>query len=71
MKSLSIASLTLLLALTGCSSSPSIEQEMELKLKVIEYESCLRIEEEYWKDKFDDPQRVAQTALGNCASKRP
>ena len=37
MKSLSIASLALVLALSGCSSSPSIEEQT----KLIEYEKCL------------------------------
>lgn len=37
MKSLPIASLALVLALSGCSSSPSIEEQT----KLIEYEKCL------------------------------
>ena len=37
MKSLSFASLALVLALSGCSSSPSIEEQT----KLIEYEKCL------------------------------
>ncbi len=37
MKFLSIASLALVLALSGCSSSPSIEEQT----KLIEYENCL------------------------------
>ena len=37
MKSLSIASLALVLALSGCSSSPSVEDQT----KLIEYEKCL------------------------------
>ena len=37
MKSLSIASLALVLALSGCSSSPSVEHQT----KLIEYEKCL------------------------------
>ena len=39
MKSLSIASLTLILALTGCSSAPSIEEQT----KLVEYENCLTL----------------------------
>jgi hypothetical protein len=37
MKSLSFASLALVLALSGCSSSPSIEEQT----KLIEYEKCM------------------------------
>jgi hypothetical protein len=44
MKSLSIASLALVLALSGCSSSPSIEEQT----KLVEYEKCLETELEKW-----------------------
>jgi protein involved in sex pheromone biosynthesis len=80
MKSLPIASLALVLALSGCSSSPSIEeeteseqQEIELKVKLIEYELCLRTQEEYWKNlnEYLNPQTVEGLALENCANKRP
>ena len=37
MKSLPIVSLALVLALSGCSSSPSIEEQT----KLVEYEKCL------------------------------
>ena len=40
MKSLSIATLALVLALSGCSSSPSIEEQT----KLVEYEKCLEQE---------------------------
>ena len=40
MKSLSIATLALVLALSGCSSSPSIEEQT----KLVEYEKCLEWE---------------------------
>lgn len=40
MKSLFIATLALVLALSGCSSSPSIEEQT----KLIEYEKCLEWE---------------------------
>jgi len=39
MKSLPIASLALVLALSGCASSPSIEEQT----KLIEYEKCLEL----------------------------
>ena len=40
MKSLPIALLALVLALSGCSSSPSVEEQT----KLIEYEACLEDE---------------------------
>lgn len=40
MKSLPIAALALVLALSGCSSSPSIEEQT----KLVEYEKCLEYE---------------------------
>ena len=39
MKSLPIASLALVLALSGCASSPSVEEQT----KLIEYEKCLEL----------------------------
>ena len=43
MKSPSIASLALVLALSGCSSSPSIEEKpSEQETKLVEYEQCLQ-----------------------------
>ena len=80
MKSLSIVSLALVLALSGCSSSPSIEEEtgseekeIELKVKLIEYELCLRTQEEYWTNlnKYLNAQTVEGLALEICAKKRP
>ena len=46
MKSLSIAALALVLALSGCSSSPSIEEQT----KLVQYQKCL---EEYSKRQSD------------------
>ena len=79
MNSLPIASLALVLALSGCASSPSIEeeteseqQEIELKVKLIEYELCLRTQQEYWKNlRRFDIQTVERLAIKNCANKRP
>ena len=48
MKSLSIASLALVLALSGCSSAPSIEQ--------INYEKCLEFEIARW-EAYQDTYR--------------
>ena len=44
MKYLSIASLTLVFALSGCSSSTSIEEQT----KLVEYEKCLETELRKW-----------------------
>jgi hypothetical protein len=43
MKSLPIASLALILALSGCASSPTIEEKpSEAETKLVEYEQCLQ-----------------------------
>ena len=45
MKSLPIAALALVLALSGCSSSPSIEEQEKIiqnQVKLIEYEFCVK-----------------------------
>ena len=43
MKSLSMVSLVLVLALSGCSNSPSIEEKpTEEEIKLVEYEQCLQ-----------------------------
>ena len=79
MKSQSIASLALVLALSGCSSSPSIEEEtdseekIESQVKLLEYELCLRTQEEYWTNQLQEatPQLIEGLALQNCEDKRP
>ena len=70
MKSLSIASLALVLALSGCSSSPSIEEQT----KLIEYERCLEhrenvrlavgeILDEQWKNSQSDEALVKRLTI--------
>ena len=44
MKSPSIASLALVLALSGCSSSPSVEEQT----KLVEYEKCLELYNDFY-----------------------
>ena len=44
MKSLSMASLALVLALSGCSSSPSVEEQT----KLVEYEKCLELYNDFY-----------------------
>lgn len=72
MKSLTFVSLALVIALSGCSGSPS-EEESESKTKLIEYELCLEIQKEYWKNLNENfvPDLVEKLALEKCAEKRP
>ena len=70
MKFLSIASLALVFALSGCSSSPSIEEETESKVKLIEYELCLEAQKEFWKS-LVDPLAIEKVVLKACEDKRP
>jgi hypothetical protein len=65
-----IASLALVLALSGCSSSPSID-ELESRVKLLEYENCLEVQREYWRNKTNDPSKIEEYSLGNCSSIRP
>ena len=71
MKSVPIASLALVLALSACSSSPSIEEETESKVKLIEYELCLQTQKEYWKNFGDDAPTIERLTLKACEDKRP
>ncbi len=70
MKSLPIASLALVLALSGCASSPSIEEQT----KLIEYERCLEhrenvrlavgeILDEQWKNSQSDEALVKRLTI--------
>lgn len=70
---LSLSSLALVLALTGCSNSPSVEQETESEVKLIEYELCLRTQEEFLKDNNAGVKGSAleSLVLRLCADKRP
>jgi hypothetical protein len=72
MKFLSFALLPLVLALSGCTGS-STEGDSEAKTKLIEYELCLEIQKEYWKNLNENfvPQSVEELALESCADKRP
>ena len=60
------------LVLSGCAGS-STEGETESKTKLIEYELCLEIQKEYWKNLNENfvPQSVEELALKSCAEKRP
>jgi len=59
-KSLPIALLALVLALSGCSSSPSIEEQdtaIEEQIKLLEYEKCLDLAREKWVALFRNMNR--------------
>ena len=74
MNSLPIASLALILALSGCSSSPSIEEELdelESRVKLIEYQNCLEVQRAYWQSRTTDGDKIEEYSLNNCSSKRP
>ena len=70
MKSFPIVLLTLVLVLSGCSSSPSIEEQT----KLIEYEKCLehrenirlavgKILDEQWKNSQSEKQLVERLTI--------
>ena len=62
MKALHIASLALVLALSGCSSSPTVEEQgsaIEEQIKLLEYEKCLDLEREKWIAVFRNMNRDA------------
>jgi hypothetical protein len=71
-KSLAFVFLPLAVALSGCTST-STEGDDESKTKLIEYELCLEIQKEYWKNLNENfvPQVVEELALESCADKRP
>ena len=71
-KFLPFSALAIVLALSGCTGS-STEGETESKTKLIEYELCLEIQKEYWKNLNENfvPQVVEELALESCADKRP
>ena len=68
MNSLPIVSLALVLALSGCSSSPSID-ELESRVKQLEYENCLDRRIEFWEKKTTEG--IYENALKDCADLRP
>ena len=64
----------LALALSGCSSSPSIEEELdelESRVKLIEYQNCLEVQRAYWQSRTTDGDKIEEYSLNNCSSKRP
>jgi len=76
MKSLPFASLALVLALSGCSSSPSIEEQT----KLVEYEKCLsfaemiQAEDLAWQVKQGNIREDGvsiETSIKDCEKYRP
>ena len=67
MKSLSIASLALVLALSGCSSSPSIEEQT----KLVEYQVCLESYERLtnWSLELEQMNTMAGSTYGGTNQK--
>ena len=68
MKSLPIVSLALVLALSGCSSSTSID-ELESRVKQLEYENCLDRRIDFWESQTTEG--IYENALKDCADLRP
>jgi outer membrane murein-binding lipoprotein Lpp len=68
MKSLPIASLALVLALSGCASSSSLD-ELESRVKLLEYQVCLEKRLDYWESVTTDG--IGEKALKDCADLYP
>ena len=68
MKSLSIAALALALALSGCASSSSLD-ELESRVKELEYQVCLEERLRFWESMTTDG--IGEKALKDCADLYP
>ena len=68
MKSLPIASLALVLALSGCASSSSLD-ELESRVKLLEYQVCLEKRLDYRESVTTDG--IGEKALKDCADLYP
>ena len=68
MKSLPIASLALILALSGCASSSSLD-ELESRVKLLEYQVCLERRLDFWESMTTDG--IGERALKDCADLLP
>jgi outer membrane murein-binding lipoprotein Lpp len=66
--SLSIVSLALVCAISGCSSSPSIDK-LESRVKQLEYENCLDERIDFWKSQTTEG--IYEKAQKDCADLRP
>ena len=63
MKYLSIASLALVLTLSGCSSSPSIEEQT----KLIEYQKCLELYNDFYLLQLEKNPYASDTSMEQIA----
>ena len=68
MKVLPIASLALVLALSGCASSSSLD-ELESRVKELEYQVCLEERLRFWESMTTDG--IGEKALKDCADLYP
>ena len=68
MKSLPIAALALVLALSGCASSSSLD-ELESRVKELEYQVCLEERLRFWESMTTDG--IGEKALKDCADLYP
>lgn len=68
MKTLPFASLALVLAFSGCSSSTSTD-ELESRVKELEYENCLERRKDYWES--ITTEGIYENALKDCSDLRP
>lgn len=68
MKSLSLASLALAFALSGCASSSSLD-ELESRVKELEYQVCLEERLRFWESMTTEG--IGEKALKDCADLRP
>ena len=68
MKYLSIASLALVIALSGCASSSSLD-ELESRVKELEYQVCLEERLRFWESMTTDG--IGEKALKDCADLYP
>ena len=68
MKSLPIASLALVLALSGCATSSSLD-ELESRVKKLEYKACIVERLRFWESITTDG--IPEKALKDCADLYP
>jgi len=60
--------LALVFVLSGCSSSPSID-ELDSRVKQLEYENCLERRMDFWESMTTE--RIYENALKDCAHLGP
>jgi protein involved in sex pheromone biosynthesis len=68
MKTLPIASLALVLALSGCASASSLD-ELESRVKQLEYDNCIERRMDFWESMTTEG--IYEKALKDCADLSP